>query len=57
MAVPRTILAASGGYAAETLGWVPFFLLTTVAALPGLLILLWLMRREPRALAAGDPGH
>ena len=57
MAVPRTILAASGGYVAETLGWVPFFLLTTVAALPGLLILWWLMRREPQALAAPEPGH
>ena len=57
MAVPRTVLAASGGWFAETLGWVPFFLLTTVAALPGLLILLWLMRREPQALAAGEPGH
>ena len=57
MAVPRTILAASGGYFAETLGWVPFFLLTTVAALPGLLILWWLMRREPQVLAASESGH
>ena len=57
MAVPRTILAASGGYVAETLGWVPFFLLTTVAALPGLLILWWLMRREPHPLAAPEPGQ
>ena len=47
MAVPRTVLAASGGYVAETLGWAPFFVLTTVAALPGLLILWWLMRRAP----------
>ena len=59
MAVPRTVFAASGGYIAETLGWVPFFLYTTVAALPGLLILWWLIRRAPAAqpLAAGEPGH
>ena len=59
MAVPRTFIAASGGYFAETLGWAPFFVWTTVAALPGLLILWWLMRRAPEAqpLAAGEPDH
>jgi PAT family beta-lactamase induction signal transducer AmpG len=38
--------APSGGLI-EPLGWIPFFLLTTVAALPGLALLLWLMRRKP----------
>lgn len=59
MAVPRTIIAATGGYVAETLGWMPFFVLTAVTALPGLLILWWLMRRAPgvQPLAAGEPGH
>jgi PAT family beta-lactamase induction signal transducer AmpG len=59
MAVPRTIIAASGGYVAETLGWMPFFVLTTVTALPGLLILWWLMRHSPEAqpLAASEPDH
>jgi MFS transporter, PAT family, beta-lactamase induction signal transducer AmpG len=59
MAVPRTIIAATGGYVAETLGWMPFFVLTTVTALPGLLILWWLMRRAPGAqsLAAGESDH
>ena len=54
MAVPRTVLAASGGYFAETLGWVPFFIFTTAAALPGLLLLVWLMRREAAPTAAGE---
>jgi PAT family beta-lactamase induction signal transducer AmpG len=59
MAVPRSVIAASGGYFAETLGWTPFFVWTTVAAAPGLLILWWLMRRAPEAqpLAAGEPDH
>lgn len=46
-AVPQRILSASGGVLAEWLGWVPFFLLSTVAALPGLLLLLVLMQRIP----------
>lgn len=38
----RTFVAASGGVIAEAIGWVPFFLVTTAAALPGL-GLLWLL--------------
>ena len=39
-------------------GWVPFFLLTTVASLPALLLLVWIERRgatqsdRPRAIAS-----
>jgi len=44
MALARTYLAASGGFLAEELGWVTFFILSTVAALPGLLLLVKLMR-------------
>jgi MFS transporter, PAT family, beta-lactamase induction signal transducer AmpG len=44
-ATARTMLSSSGGWLAETLGWVPFFLLTVVAAVPGLLLLAWLTRR------------
>ncbi|ROP84367.1 PAT family beta-lactamase induction signal transducer AmpG [Stella humosa] len=46
-AVGRTTLSASGGWLADRLDWVPFFLATTAAALPALLILLWLGRRFP----------
>jgi PAT family beta-lactamase induction signal transducer AmpG len=42
--VGRTILSASGGALADALGWTPFFLLSTVLCLPGLLLLLALMR-------------
>jgi PAT family beta-lactamase induction signal transducer AmpG len=45
-AVGRTVLASSGGWLADKLDWVPFFTLATFAGLPGLLVLLWLMRRE-----------
>ncbi len=44
MAVARTWLSSTGGYLAEWLGWVDFFLLTAAAALPGLFLLWWLTR-------------
>ncbi len=43
-ATARTMLSSSGGWFAETLGWVPFFGLTVLAAVPGLLLLAWLGR-------------
>lgn len=43
-AVPRTFLASFGGWLASQLGWVEFFLVAAAAALPGLTLLLWLMR-------------
>jgi len=58
-AVGRTGLSTTAGYLAEAFGWVGFFLLTVAAALPGLLLLLWLTRRgaatRPRAAPAGSP--
>ncbi|MBL6936109.1 MAG: AmpG family muropeptide MFS transporter [Alphaproteobacteria bacterium] len=45
MALGRTVLASGGGWAAQEMGWVPFFIGSTFAAVPGLLLLLWLMRR------------
>jgi PAT family beta-lactamase induction signal transducer AmpG len=47
-AVGRTTLSASGGALADALGWTPFFLLATAACLPGLALLLWVMRAEHR---------
>ena len=43
-ATARTVLASSGGWFAQRLGWEPFFVAATAACLPGLLLLLWLMR-------------
>jgi PAT family beta-lactamase induction signal transducer AmpG len=44
-AVARTLLSSYAGFLAGALGWPGFFLLTTVAALPGLVLLAWLTRR------------
>jgi PAT family beta-lactamase induction signal transducer AmpG len=43
-ATARTMLSSSGGWLAERLDWVPFFGLTVLAAIPGLLLLAWLGR-------------
>ena len=47
-AVGRTTLSASGGALADTLGWTPFFVLSTAACLPGLVLLWRLMRAQDR---------
>ncbi len=47
--VGRTTLSAAGGWLADQLDWVLFFSVTTLAALPGLLMVVWLMRRFPSA--------
>ena len=49
-AVGRTLVASSGGVLADRLGWVPFFLVTTVATIPALLLLIWIARRDPGSL-------
>ncbi|MGQ0675676.1 MAG: MFS transporter, partial [Rhodospirillales bacterium] len=48
-AVPQRVLSAGGGVLAEAMGWVSFFVLSTFAALPGLVLLAVLMRRYPLA--------
>ncbi len=53
MAIARTWLSSTAGYLAEWLGWVDFFLLTTLAAVPGLALLWWLTRQS----AATRPGR
>ncbi|MEO5375073.1 MAG: AmpG family muropeptide MFS transporter [Alphaproteobacteria bacterium] len=45
----RNTVAATWGGMVDHVGWVDFFLFTTVAALPGLILLLWMMRRFPMA--------
>jgi len=45
MAAGRTFLSAPSGWFADILGWIPFFLLTTGAAIPGLLLLGWVSYR------------
>ncbi len=47
MGFARTIFASGGGWLADQVDWVSYFLMTTVAALPGLILLVWLIRRYP----------
>jgi PAT family beta-lactamase induction signal transducer AmpG len=44
-AVPRTLLISPAGMVAESVGWPLFFLLSAVAALPGIALLWWLGAR------------
>jgi PAT family beta-lactamase induction signal transducer AmpG len=44
-AVGRTVVASGAGVLAERMGWELFFLSTTVATLPALLLLVWIMNR------------
>jgi PAT family beta-lactamase induction signal transducer AmpG len=46
MAGGRTVLSSGSGWLAERLGWAPFFAATAALAIPGLLLLLWLMRQD-----------
>jgi PAT family beta-lactamase induction signal transducer AmpG len=39
------VLAASGGYLADRLGWTPFFIVSTLFCVPSLVLLVWIMRR------------
>jgi PAT family beta-lactamase induction signal transducer AmpG len=55
MAQARTSLAAGAGFLADSTSWIGFFLITTAAALPGLLMLLWLQRRLAGAERAVAP--
>ena len=52
-AVGRTFLASSAGFVAEATGWMVFFAITALAALPGLALLAYLQARGHfRELAA-----
>lgn len=47
MAFARTIFASGSGWLADQMDWVSFFLVTTLAALPGLILLIWMLRSFP----------
>jgi PAT family beta-lactamase induction signal transducer AmpG len=50
MGVPRVFASAPTGWFAESLGWPGFFLMCTLIAIPGLLLLRWIARlAEPAA--------
>ena len=55
-AVGLRTLGGFSGVLAERMGWVPFYALTIFAAVPAMLIMLWLVRRFPAGpLAAARP--
>ena len=54
MSLGRTLFSAPGGWLADQIDWIPFFLVTTVAAVPGLLLLLWLRRSSDMAAQSVD---
>ncbi len=47
MAFSRTVMSSGAGWLADRVDWVTFFVVTTVAAVPGLVLLAWMMRRYP----------
>lgn len=49
MALSRTVLSSCAGWLAEQMTWTSFFIATTLAAVPGLLLLLWMIRTFPPA--------
>ncbi|WP_016879842.1 MFS transporter [Chlorogloeopsis fritschii PCC 9212] len=56
MAVSRDILAAPAGSIAQSTGWPLFFLITIVAAVPGLLLLPIFAPWNPKPVAINRPG-
>jgi PAT family beta-lactamase induction signal transducer AmpG len=55
MALARTFFASGGGWLADHTSWPTFFVLTTVAALPGLALLAWMMRHFPSGGSRNQP--
>jgi MFS transporter, PAT family, beta-lactamase induction signal transducer AmpG len=44
--VGRTVVASSGGVLSEKIGWVRFFLFTSVVALPAVILFIWIGPRD-----------
>ena len=57
MAFGRTWLSASSGWIADQTDWVTFFVISTFVALPGLLLLLGMMKRLPMKVQTGRAGR
>jgi PAT family beta-lactamase induction signal transducer AmpG len=60
-AVGRIYISSVTGFVAEAYGWPAFFIISTVIALPSLVLLLWLQQRghfngllPGKAMAADD---
>jgi PAT family beta-lactamase induction signal transducer AmpG len=47
MSLGRNVLSSPSGYLVDAVGWFDFFIYSTLIALPGLIILLILMKFYP----------
>jgi PAT family beta-lactamase induction signal transducer AmpG len=47
MAFSRTVFSSGAGWLADQMNWPTFFVITTLAAVPGLVLLVWMIRRFP----------
>jgi MFS transporter, PAT family, beta-lactamase induction signal transducer AmpG len=56
-AVGRTLVASVGGVLATRYGWSDFFLLTTIATVPALLLLIWIAWRSPGESTRPSPAR
>jgi PAT family beta-lactamase induction signal transducer AmpG len=45
MAFSRTVMTSGSGWVADQVNWPTFFILTTVAALPGLFLLVYMIKK------------
>jgi len=54
MAASRTVMSSGAGWLAEQMPWSAFFVVTTLAAIPGLVLLVWMMRRFPPGESSAD---
>lgn len=54
MAFGRTAMSSGGGWLADQVDWVTFFVLTTALAIPGLLLLFLLVRLDRRSAIVAD---
>ena len=52
----RTVVASSGGLLSEKIGWVRFFLLTSVVALPAIVLIIWIGPRDDFGSGQKAPG-
>ena len=55
MSLGRSVLSSPSGYLVDAVGWFDFFVYSSIIALPGLLILLFLIKVYPNHVGAKDP--
>ena len=49
MAFSRTVMASGAGWLADSMDWVSFFIFTTIGAIPGLMLLVYIMKTSPQS--------